>query len=245
MTRLLFTCFFLLAIAARAEEVQGLVIPFKQVTVSSPVLQDIISEIYVDEGDEVKKDQPLAKLNSEKEELEVQQFAQQIERAQFQANGMEELLKEKMASKDAALEKKTELELAKIQHKLALVHLGEKTIRAPLSGIVVKKYKEVGEGVDRVEKLFDIVNIDQVYVQFYLDPKLMESIHPDMKVPVTFPTLPNSSHKYVATVSFIDPRIDAASGLFRVKLLLDNPSHEIKAGMRAQSDFSKLQTAQR
>jgi multidrug efflux pump subunit AcrA (membrane-fusion protein) len=39
-------------------------------------------------------------------------------------------------------------------------------------------------------------------------------------------------------VSFIDPRIDAASGLFRVKLLLDNPNHDIKAGMRAQGDFS-------
>ena len=231
----------LVATGARAEESQGLVIPFKQVSVSSPVLQDIIAEIYVDEGDEVKKGQPLAKLFSDKEELEVQQYSKLIERRQFEASGMQELLKEKMASKDAALEKQTDLELAKIQHKLALVQLNEKTIRAPLSGIVVKKYKEVGEGVDRVEKMFDIVNIDQVYIQFYLDPKLMETIQTDMKLPVHFPTLPKAAHDYVATVAFIDPRIDAASGLFRVKLLLDNPNHEIKAGMRAQADFSKLQ----
>ena len=45
--------------------------------------------------------------------------------------------------------------------------------------------------------------------------------------------------KYKAKVSFIDPRIDAASQLFRVKLLLDNPNHEIKAGMSGLADFSK------
>lgn len=237
--RFYFTLLFIgITSLLQAEEVQGLVIPFKQVTVSSPVLQDIIGEIYVDEGDEVKLGQPMAKLLSDKEDLEVQQYAKMIERRQFEAKGMEELLKEKMASKDAALEKQTDLELAKIQHKLALVRFNEKTIRAPLSGTVVKKYKEVGEGVDRAEKLFDVVNIDQVYVQFYLDPKFMETLKANTKLPVHLSALPRSS--FTGTISFIDPRIDAASGLFRVKLLLDNPSHEIKAGMRAQADFSKL-----
>jgi membrane fusion protein (multidrug efflux system) len=226
-----------------AEETQGLVIPFKQVSVSSPVLQDVIAEIYVEEGDTVKQGQPLARLIHEKEELDVEQYAKLIERRSFEAKGMETLWKEKMASQESALEKLTDLELAKIQHKLALSRLNEKMIKAPLSGIVVKKYKEVGEGVERVEKLFDIVNIDQVFVQFYLDPKLMDRMKPDAKVNVRFPTLPKEKQEYSGTVSFIDPRIDAASGLFRVKVLIDNPRHEIKAGMRGQADFSNLQAA--
>ena len=48
-----------------------------------------------------------------------------------------------------------------------------------------------------------------------------------------------------AAVSFIDPRIDAASGLFRVKLLLDNPNHDIKAGMRGEADFTKVEPSRR
>jgi len=63
------------------------------------------------------------------------------------------------------------------------------------------------------------------------------------KVPERFPTLPVAVQDYVAEVSFVDPRIDAASGLFQVKLQLDNPGHEIKAGMRGQADFSKIQGA--
>src|SRR5258708_36309926 len=92
-----------------------------------------------------------------------------------------------MGGQEGAGEKESERELAKIQLAAAEVRLKEKTIRAPLSGIVVKKYKEAGEAVDRVEKLLDVVNIDQVYVQFYLDPKLMQAVQQDAGSPVRFP----------------------------------------------------------
>lgn len=241
MQRLICISYFLFVLSfVRADETQGLVLPFKQVTVSSPVLQDIIKDINVQEGDQVREGQVLAQLMNDKEQLEVDLYQKKIERAEFEYKGMDTLAKEHMASKESALEKQTDLELEKIQHKLAQTALDEKTIRSPLSGIVVKKYKEAGEAVDRTDKLFDIVNIDKIYVQFYLDPKFMDKIPPDAKVTVRFPSLPSGSQEYNATVAFIDPRIDAASGLFRVKLLLDNPNHEIKAGMRGQADFSKV-----
>lgn len=228
----------------QAQENQGLVLPFKQVSVSSPVMQDIIREIAVEEGDVVREGQTLAQLEKAKEELDLQQYTKLVERREFEAKGMRELLKDKMVSQDVALEKNTDLELAKIQRELASVRLQDKTIKAPLSGIVVKKYKEAGEAVDRVEKLFDIINIDKVYLQFYLDPKLMDSVKVGKKVNVKFDalTLAGAGNvRHQAEVSYVEPRIDAASGLFRVKLLLDNQDHEIKAGMRCSADFSKLQ----
>jgi len=137
------------------------------------------------------------------------------------------------------VEKETDLEAAKLQYQLALTALEEKTIKSPLSGIVVKRYKEPGESVDRTEKLFDIVNIDQVYVQFYLQPALIEKLSVKDKVSVHFPSFNNGAQQFEASVAFIDPRIDAASGLFRIKLLLDNPNHDIRAGMRGEADFTK------
>lgn len=246
MRLLSFSCALLFSLSIGrlvAEDVQGLVIPFKQVSVSSPI-QDIIMEVAVEEGDLVKEGQVLVKLASEKEQLDVQQYQKLIERREFEAKGAETLFKEKMASKETMLEKQTELELARLQSRLALAKLNEKTIKAPLSGIVVKKYKESGEAVDRVEKLLDLVDIDKVYIQVYLDPKLMALVKVDGQVPIRFPVLdPTASH--AGKVSFVDPRIDAASGLFRVKLLLDNADHQIKAGMRAQADFSKLTLAKK
>jgi RND family efflux transporter MFP subunit len=231
----------LTALTARAEDIQGLVIPFKMVSVASPVLQEVVDSVLVEEGDTVKADQVIVQLRAEKEALQVEQYSKLVEQRQFTAQGAAVLSKEKMMSKEAALEKQTELELAKIQLRQAQVAFKEKTIRSPLNGIVVKKYKEAGESVDRVEKLMDIVSIDQVYVQFYLDPKLMTAVKVDQLVPVRFPVI--GEQKFDAKVSFVDPRIDAGSGLFRVKLIVENPGHIIKPGMRGTSDFSRLTVA--
>jgi len=189
----------------------------------------------------VKENQVIVQLRSDKEALEVEQYGKLVEQRTFTATGAAALEKDKMMAKELMLEKRTEMELAKIQLRQAEVRFKEKTIRSPLNGIVVKKYKEAGESVDRVEKLVDIVNIDQVYVQFYLDPKLMTVIKTDQLVTVRLPVIGDAS--FEGKVSFVDPRIDAGSGLFRVKVLVDNPKHTIKPGMRATADFAKLTAA--
>jgi len=226
----------------RADEVQGLVLPFKEVSVSSPVLQDVVKDIEVDEGDTVKKGDVLAHLLNDRETLDAQRYQTLVTRAEFQYKGMKTLADEKYATQDSLVEKQTDLEAAKLDYQLAMVALEEKTIKSPLSGIVVKRYKEPGESVDRTEKLFDIVNIDQVYVQFYLEPPLINKLAVGDKIAVHVAAVSQGSGQFDGAVSFIDPRIDAASGLFRVKVLLDNPNHIIKAGMRAEADFTKPAT---
>jgi membrane fusion protein, multidrug efflux system len=233
-----FTLFFLAIAHVHADEKQGLVIPFKIVSVSSPVLQEVIESVLVEEGDEVKEGQPLVQLRAEKESLEVERTQKLIELSTFKEAGAEKLFNELIGSKEKWLEERAQLELAKILHRAAEVALKEKTVTAPLAGLVVKKYKEAGESVDRAEKLFDIVNIDQIYVQFYLDPVLMEKIKEGQSVRVTFPVINNA--EATGKVAFVDPRIDAGSGLFRVKVLIDNKTRNIKAGMRATADFAKV-----
>jgi membrane fusion protein (multidrug efflux system) len=226
----------------RAEERQAvvtpfIVIPFKTVQVSSPVLQEVIDSVLVEEGAEVNEGQPVVQLRAEREALEVERTQKLIELATFKAQGAEALFKEKMGSKEKWLEEQAQLELAKILHRVAEVALKEKTVLAPLSGVIVKKYKEAGESVDRAEKLLEIVNIDQVYVQFYLEPGLLGSIKEGQQVQVTFPA--NNNAKVTGTVAFIDPRLDAATGNLRIKVLIDNKDRSIKAGMRATAEFSK------
>ena len=233
----IFASLLLTLATLRAEEKQGLVIPFKTVSVSSPVLQEVIHSVLVDEGDEVTEGQPLVQLRAEREALEVERTQKLIELSTFKSDGAKALFKEKMGSKEKWLEEQAQLELSKILHRAAENSLKEKTVAAPLAGIVVKKYKEAGESVDRAEKLMDIVSIDQVYVQFYLDPVLMESTKEGQTVKVKFPVINNT--ELTGKITFVDPRIDAGSGFFRVKVLLENKSRIVKAGMRATAEFGK------
>lgn len=228
-------------LAARAEEVQGLVLPFKQVSVASPVLQEVVDSVLVEEGDTVKEGQIIVQLRAERESLQLELDKKLVEAAEFSAKGYASLLKEKMISREKVIETETQLEMAKIKVRAAEFDFRQKSIRSPLNGIVVKKYKEAGESADKVEKLMDIVSMDQVYVQFYLDPKLMTVVKEEQVIPVHFAVIGNQ--KFDGKVSFVDPRIDAGSGLFRVKLLVENAEHTIKPGMRGTADFSKLTVA--
>src|SRR5208282_5334430 len=106
---------------------QGLVLPFKQVSVSSPVMQDNIKDIEVEEGDQVKKGDVLAHLLNDREQLDVQRTENLIKRAQFEYNAMKTLADENDASKDSEVEKETDLEAAKLESQLAKVALEEKT----------------------------------------------------------------------------------------------------------------------
>ena len=142
-----------------------------------------------------------------------------------------------MGSKEKWLEEQAQLQLSKILHRAAANMLKEKTVLAPLAGVVVKKHKEAGESVDRAEKLIEIVNLDQVYVQFYLDPVLMQATKEGQEVKVKFPVINNT--ELTGKITFVDPRIDAGSGLFRVKVLIENKDRVVKAGMRAMADFGK------
>lgn len=231
-------CLLLLgSLPLAAEDVQGLVAPFKAVLVASPVLQEVIDVVKVEEGDNVKEGQVLAELRHNTEALAVQEAERIVEQAQFVATGFENLYKQKMGSKEQYLKSQTELELAKIRLEATKVRLNEKTVKSPLDGIVTKKFKESGESVDRAEKMFEIVNIDQLYAQFYLDPKFINVLQKDDTVTVRFPEMKETS--ITGKISFIAPQIDASSGLFRVKVLFDNPNHKVKAGMKALADFTK------
>ena len=60
----------------------------------------------------------------------------------------------------------------------------------------------------------------------------------DQIVPVRFAGV--SEKKFDGKVVFVSPMLDAGSVSFRVKVLIDNPGHAIKPGMRGSADFGVL-----
>ncbi len=217
-----------------AAEVDGLSLPWKAVRVSSPV-QEIVAEVKVEEGGAVKKDQILAHLHAEREDAEHERAKKILMKREFDAKAANALVAEKITSKEKALEAEIELQLARVDVDLAKRKYDEKTITAPLDGILVRKLKEVGESVDRVEPMFEIINIDRLFLQFYVDRQLAASLTPGQDVAFWVSGEPAARHQ--AKVDFVSPGADPASGLFRIKLLHENPDHTLKAGVRVTAAF--------
>ena len=216
--------------APAAARIEGLVLPFQQVAVSARIA-GLIESVAVKEGDAVVAGQLLAQLTDAEEKLEVERTTRIVEVKTYDSKGTQELLKNDMVRKDEALEKKTEMEIAILQHRLAAVALARKAVRAPIAGIVVARKKEPGEWVEPGVEFFEIVSFDRVFVQILLAYEQAAPLRLAQTVEVELPQLA-APNVLAGKVDFIDPRVDAASGYQRVKILLDNPGRRILPGTR-------------
>lgn len=224
-----------LATQAASLHFDGLVLPFKEVVVSSPVQSTIVSINYK-EGDTVKAGAVLAQLYGRIEELDMERAKAALEKREFDFKGSKNLFADKVISEDEALKNKIELDLARLQAEQATELYAQRTIRAPIAGLLVERMREIGESVTATQPMFRLVDIDQVYVQFYLHSEQLGRLHEGdvVKVKCANTGATGGDDTFSGKIDFIDPRVDAASGLVRVKVLVANPKHVIKPGLRAE-----------
>lgn len=211
---------------------EGLVQPLKEVIVSSQV-ESLIMELAVREGDFVQKGEVMARLYSRPEELEVERARAALEMREFENEGAQNLFKDNLISEDEAMQKRIELNIARIVLEQADEAVSRRVILAPISGIVVDRFSEEGELVTSGDPLFEVVDVATVRVQLFLSVEEARNLKVGQSLPVNFPEL-GAEGAATATVEFIDPRVDPASGLMRVRLELPNKSGQLKAGLRAR-----------
>lgn len=211
---------------------EGLIEPYRSVEVSSQV-ESIVMEMPVREGDKIEKGAVLAKLYSIPEELEVDRARAAVEMREFENRGAQNLFADNLISEDEAMEKRIELNIARIQLSQAEEEVARRRIESPISGIVVERFFEEGELVRSGDALFEIFNLEKVRLQLYLSVDEAKDLEEGEVLPITVPKL-GSDWTAEGTVEFIDPRVDPASGLMRVRLELPNSDGSLKAGLRAQ-----------
>ncbi|MCD8482583.1 MAG: efflux RND transporter periplasmic adaptor subunit [Verrucomicrobia bacterium] len=216
--------------------VEGLVVPFRRVSVSSPV-QGLIAEIHVQEGDRVDQGTLLARLQDEEERLELQRLMLILEKREFDAAATGRLLADNLISAEEAMEKRIELEVSKLQVASAQIALARKQIASPLEGVVVVRNREPGEWVNPGEVLFEVVLMDPVFVEILVDGREGLRLSRGTEVQVSVDDVQDAVHT-TAIIDFIDPRIDASSGLMKVRMLMANPGQRILPGMRAKVELN-------
>lgn len=103
------------------------------------------------------------------------------------------------------------------------------TITAPFSGVISKKYAELGEWVSGGAKIADLVDLSQVKVQVSIPEKYISLVRLKMKAKVRLDAFPGL--ETWGTVSAIIPRTEGLARNFPVELIIDNPKGNIYEGM--------------
>lgn len=199
----------------------------------------IVSKILVDEGDQVRQGQILAVLDDKFLSLD-QQAAEDaynkllVDNARYEGSFKTDGVT-KAQLDDIALQ----LRNAENRLKEAKRRSVDANIKAPISGIISKKYIETGAYLGAGTELFDIVDVSTLKLRVAIDEAHVVQIKKGDKVNIRVPIFPDKS--FMGVIAFIGPKADEALN-FPVDIRVTNtPGSSVKAGMYATAVFSNQQ----
>jgi len=213
--------------------VDGIVEPSQTVNIASPV-EGILSEVLVDRGDIVKKDQVMARLDSRMENAALELAKARVEFSRRKVQRNEDLYKKELLSIHDKDEMETELKVLELQQHQSEEDVEIRTIRSSIDGVVVEGYLAPGERVGD-DPIVEIACIDPLYVEVVVPAERFGTIIQGAKAEVVLES-PKQA-RYSAWIIVVDRVIDAASGTFGVRLLLDNPNYAIPSGLKCKVIF--------
>ena len=216
-----------------AERFEGLVEPYLEVKISSGV-PGILDEVLVQRGDFVKKDQVLARLQSDVEKATCDLTRAKAEFAARKAKRNQELAKRQMISSNDRDELETEAQILQLELKEMEARLKQRTITSPVDGVVVKRSHSPGEFVQE-DVILNLAQINPLRVEVVVPIKLYGKITVGMRADVEWEALGIGLQR--AVVKVVDPVVDAASGTIGIRLELPNAKHELPAGTKCWVRF--------
>jgi len=128
--------------------------------------------------------------------------------------------------------------LARLELVQASEILSLRTIKSPISGLVVERMVSPGELVTEDQAILRLAQVDPLYVEVIMPAAAFGSVIPNSQAIVT-PSGPVEGD-YVGKVTIVDSIIDAASGTFGVRVELPNPEKSLPAGLNCRVEFESV-----
>ena len=237
--------------------VSGITEPLEDVTLGLEV-EGIISRVFCDEGDHVKKGKCLLELNNKLEELEINrrkllweskaEVDSALERVktlksildssrqlfeETKSISKEELDKQELEYKLAVAERKR-LEIVeereKIEYEMAIESLNKRRLRSPINGIVVKLLVDEGESCEEHKPLVQLVNTGKCLFVCNVEERTGRNLKKKQILELEIKTGDTVVSKK-GKIIFISPVVDPASSLMEVKTEFDNRDGAVWPGM--------------
>ena len=219
-------------------ELQGSVTT-KDLLVIYPEFSGTLTDVFVKEGQTVKKGQLLAKVDDGGLSQQLGQLQIQFELAKTTFDRQQRLWNQKIGSELQFLQAQSNYQ-AQAKAVSQLQKQIEKTsVRAPFSGTIDDVITEQGSVVGAGQsQLMRIVNLDRMYIETDVPEKYINHISKNKKVQVEFPVLGKSMNSIVRQVgNYINP----ANRTFKIEIPIPNKDKNIKPNLTAKlriNDYS-------
>lgn len=205
-----------------------------QATVSAQT-QGRIVEITVDVDDYVAKNTIIMRLRDVEQRAAYNAAKAQYDEANADYSRTQEIYTKKLIAKSVLDKAEARRKAAQAKLDQAREALEHTRVRAPYSGIVVKRHVEVGENARVGQKLMTGLSLEKLRARVELPQSMIYKVRKFQKAWVLSPD--NAENRIEASSLTISPFADPLSHTFSVRVNLPTGDHHIYPGMYTKVAF--------
>jgi len=197
-----------------------------------PEFQGTLEQIYVNEGQNVKKGTLLAEINDSGLKEQLEQLTIQANFAKENFERTERLWNNNIGSEIQFLKSKTDFESSQKMVEQMKDRLAKTKVYAPFDGEVDEIISNQGSNlIPGVSQILRLVNLDKIYAEASVSEKYISFIEEGTEVIVQVPLLGKDiKSKIIQTGNFINPN----NRTFRVEVPVENIDNKIKQNLDAK-----------
>jgi RND family efflux transporter MFP subunit len=205
-----------------------------QTTVSSQTTGRI-TEVLVDVDDYVNKGDVLVRFRDNDQRAAMKAADARVDEAKSAFGRMEELLAKKLVSQADFDKAQAGLKAASAAREQAQEQLEHTVVRAPYSGIVVKRHVEPGESASPGKPLMTGLSLESLRAVANVPQAHIDTVRQRQRARVLLPG--EAANSVDGTKLTISPYADAASHTFKVRVDLPLGRHGVYPGMFVKVAF--------
>ena len=208
-----------------------------------------ITRILADEGEAVAEGTVVIEIDPDRRKIDLDraharaaEAASALAEAERQHKRVQELAAKDIASRAQQDQALTNLEASRSRLQAAQADLGaaarataDSRVTTRFAGVIGRRFVSRGEFVQPGQKLFELVSLDPVEVEFSLPES--DASRLVLGLPLDVSVAPYPGEVFHATVSMISPIVDERTRTLRVKALLPNPDGRLRPGLFARTDL--------
>ena len=154
------------------------------------------------------------------------------------AKALYELRKNGYRDEDIKIQE-SNLKSLEIQAEKLKIDLNDSVIKAPVDGVILTRFKEIGAITNAGESILEIAKNDEFWVRAYIDEKNLGNIKPGLKMSIQ---TDSRSENYEGVIGFISPVAEftpknietqelRADLVYSFRVIVKNPDDKIRQGM--------------
>ncbi|MDN5052212.1 HlyD family efflux transporter periplasmic adaptor subunit [Aliarcobacter butzleri] len=154
------------------------------------------------------------------------------------AKALYELRKNGYRDEDIKIQE-SNLKSLEIQAEKLKIDLNDSVIKAPVDGVILTRFKEIGAITNAGESILEIAKTDEFWVRAYIDEKNLGNIKPGLRMSIQ---TDSRSENYEGVIGFISPVAEftpknietqelRADLVYSFRVIVKNPDDKIRQGM--------------